>query len=74
MSEFEQETSTNQAPKELPSDWLAMPFRDWCLKAGISVSHGYSMVAQGKLKLTKFGNRSMIIRAEHERVSSEGIR
>jgi hypothetical protein len=59
-----------------PSDdaWLAMPFRDWCRKVGISYSHAYAMAAAGKIKITKLGSRSVITRDENNRVLAEGIR
>ncbi len=57
-----------------PADWMAMPFRDWCRKVGISPSHAYALAADGKLKITKLGNRSLITRAENDRVLAEGAR
>lgn len=55
-------------------DWLAMPFRGWCRKVGISPSHAYSLAAEGKIKITKIGNRSIMTRAENDRVLAEGVR
>ncbi len=54
--------------------WLAMPFRDWCRKVGISPSHAYALAAAGKIKITKLGNRSVITRHENDRVLGEGVR
>lgn len=59
--------------RKAPADWMAMPFRDWCRKAGISPSHAYALAAKGELKITKLGNRSLITRAESERVLPGGF-
>lgn len=57
---------------DVSSEWLAMPFRDWCKRVGISISHGYDLAAEGKLKITKAGNKSLIVRPESDRFLSEG--
>ena len=53
-------------------DWLAMPFRDWTAKVGISPSHGYDLVKAGKLKLLKAGKRSLVTKAESDRFLATG--
>lgn len=59
--------------KALPHDWIATPFRHWCKIVGISPSHAYAMAASGKLKITKFGNRSLITRVESDRYFNQEI-
>lgn len=53
--------------KTLPADWIATPFRKWCRTIGISCSHGYALAAEGHLRLTKAGNRTLITRVESDR-------
>lgn len=67
-----EELNEVKSRKDAPADWMAMPFRDWCRKVGISPSHAYALAAEGKLKITKLGNRSLITRAENDRVLSGG--
>jgi hypothetical protein len=55
------------------TDWLAKPFREWCRGVGISPSHGYALIAEGRIKITKIGNRTLITRAESDRVLKEGV-
>jgi hypothetical protein len=53
--------------KPVPEGWLALPFRRWCVLAGISFSHAYELAAAGELQIAKAGGRSLITRAEHDR-------
>lgn len=59
------QAESDDAP--LPADWIATPFRRWCKLAGISFSHGYALAAEGRLHLTKAGNRTLVTRAESDR-------
>lgn len=53
---------------------LAFPFRAWCRRVGVSPSCAYEWARRGKLQITKFGKRSLITKAESERVLREGLR
>lgn len=65
--------AAGDAARALEGDWIAKPFRNWCRDAGISVSHGYNLAAQGRLKITHLGNRALMTRAESDRVLREGV-
>ncbi|CAJ0854198.1 hypothetical protein AMST5_00716 [freshwater sediment metagenome] len=67
-----QTQSRPDQPADASPDWIAMPFRKWCRLAGISISHGYDLASEGKLRITKAGNKSLIARPESDRFLSEG--
>lgn len=61
----------NNKPQEFEP--LAYPFRPWCRMVGISPSNAYEKIRQGKIKVLKLGKRTLVPRAESERILREGF-
>lgn len=66
------ENQTMRTPALPPVARKAYSMREGCAMLGISVATGYRRAAEGKLKITKIGSRSVLSDEEITRIAREG--
>lgn len=62
-----------ETKRDIHKPSLAWRVQDFCKEASISPSTFWKWVALGKLKVIKFGGRTLIASAEVERFQREGV-